>query len=91
MWCAGSARLFWNSGVMAACSGLANLPDTASHYGSEAYTFLAQQLEAKPEPEKPAENADDSETVKVETEAEKSDEKCEKEPAAPPAEGANSS
>merc|ERR1712029_115215 len=81
----GSARHYWNSGVMAACSGLANLPDTAGHYSAEAYAFIAKQLEAKPEPEKAPESepeasveeADKSEAPQVEAEVEESREKCE--------------
>ena len=87
----GSARDYWNSGVMATFNGLANLPT----HGDNAYSFLAtnlssltQQLteskpaaeEAKTAEESPAELVEAKDETKDETPVQKdesADEKAE--------------
>ena len=74
----GSARDYWNSGVMATFNGLANLPT----HGNNAYSFLAtnlssltQQLtESKPAAEEEAKTAEESQAESVEAKDEPKDE-----------------
>ena len=74
----GSARDYWNSGVMATFNGLANLPT----HGDNAYSFLAtnlssltQQLtESKPAAEEEAKTAEESQAELVEAKDESKDE-----------------
>ena len=58
-----SIRHYWNYGVMATFSGLANLPSNASHYGKEAVSYVSSQLEAKPEEVKKSAEKQEEEVV----------------------------
>ena len=75
----GSARDYWNSGVMATFNGLANLPT----HGNNAYSFLAtnlssltQQLteESKPAASEEVKTTEESQNELVEAKDESKDE-----------------